>query len=115
MNDEPIDPKLHELLTELEYFWNQLLKAQKETSENASMIRASETDPLRVMETVLGKILIDLYEVVKTTGFVLEVFEESNNKTQGISLEELLSNCKIQLLDDWKDPDKHKGKDDDNK
>ena len=48
----------------------------------------------------LGKILIDLFEVVKETGFVLEVFDEINPIKKGISLEELLSNSNIQLIDD---------------
>lgn len=111
--EKPIDPKLHELLTELEKYWNHLLESRTKLDETLYKINDDDDNhPLKVTQTVLGKILIDLFEVIKDTGFILEVFDKSLEREQkGISLEDLLSNSNIQLLDDWKDPDKYKGDD----
>jgi len=119
MSDEPIDPKLHELLTELEKYWNHLLSTRNDLSIEVSEMEASDSDPLKIMETMLSKVLIDLFKVVQETGFMFEIYEEDNKEDnkedKEISLSQLLDNANIQLLDDWADPNKYKGKDDNGK
>ena len=108
MSDKPIDPQLHELLTNLELYWNHLIKLSSNLeNKNTDDTVDFDIDIVNNSEALLKLIVIELFEVIKSTGFILEIMEQKKQK--GISLSDLLDSTGIETIDDWKDPNKHKG------